>query len=80
MWRGFTRSRKELMCSPSAGQRSTHAHCLTMIFHTDVIFVIFSGAIAGTPLEIDRELLRKGQAVNILNVVIVYYIDHCLVY
>lgn len=27
-----------------------------------MILVVFSGAIAGTPFAIDRELLRKGQA------------------
>lgn len=29
-----------------------------------MFFFIFSGAIAGTPLDIDRELLRKGQNKN----------------
>ncbi len=34
----------------------THAWLIKMIL------VVFSGAIAGTPFDIDRELLRKGQA------------------
>lgn len=29
--------------------------------------LVFSGAIAGTPFDIDRELLRKGQTENAQN-------------
>lgn len=68
MWTGFRSSRKELMFYLSAGTPWTHTHCLTMICtrrHArliKMILVVFSGAIAGTPFDIDRELLRKGQA------------------
>lgn len=47
-------------------------NCVTIIStqrHVQLIrtiLVFFSGAIAGTPFDIDRELLRKGQAEKLI--------------
>lgn len=57
--------KKRVNVLPLGRYAATHMHCLTLTVthrHVRVICVILSGAIAGTPLNIDRELLRKGQA------------------
>lgn len=56
--------KKRVNVLPLGRYAATHMHCLTLTVthrHVRVISVILSGAIAGTPLNIDRELLRKGQ-------------------
>lgn len=47
----------------SAGKQWAHADYMTLIWgHSRQILLPHSGAIAGTPFDIDRELLRKGLA------------------
>lgn len=67
-WTSFRRSRKELMFYPSAGKTRRLAMILTHRHNRLINYVlVFSGAIAGTPFDIDRELLRKGQTENAQN-------------
>lgn len=65
MWTHFRRWRKESTCYLSAGKRrACRAHLTPIPGHFRRLLLPHSGAIAGTPFDIDRELLRKGQSVE----------------